>query len=558
MTTLRFKNVMIWLTICIISLILVSDFLFHSGQSVAFDAPTHISNIAQVYGALADGEWPARWGNGFARYGMPIPIIAQQVTSYLGAVLTIATHNVLISYYVVMWLGALLSAAAMYTLLRKHTDELPALAGTILFHFAPYRIMNVYIRGALPEFFSTFFIILIMLSLHKVFVEKDMKGYFFLICSLTMLLLTHPFMVIVGAFVIVPYGVYLWLKSNMSLWRMVVALAFGMLMSLALSAYYLVPLFVEIKYFYYGLAKSHFVEGHFLSLNQFLVEKWYYFYKGDIFPRAHLHTGGFIEGIIFVASIGYLIVMYRKKQSVSMLIFSLIISGLVIILFTQPVTRAIYANTPFGNIQHPWRMLSAYILIPPFLLALLLQRLSVQKQNIIILIVVIFIALMRFPQLYGKNYTQHPLRSYFVTDYNLHGQVMNTVWMGNELDYPHRQKQYGVVEGKAHVSSARVQNARREYQVDVQNRARFVDYTFYYPGWKLYVDGIPTEIQFQDPNYRGVITYYVPEGKHEVRLVFEETLVRKFANAITLLSVIGFGFVWMLRKKKYIRNVLCV
>src|SRR3990167_2038278 len=210
MKRLRGELFFILLLAFIISVIFIFDLFLHRGQPTTFDAPTHISNIAQIYDAMRDGEFPARWGDGFARYGMPIPIFAQQVTSYLGAFINFITRDVVLSYNLVVLIGLFLSTVLMYVFLRLHVGKMPALAGAILFHFAPYRIMNVYIRGALPEFFSSIFILGILIGLYVLFNLQNKAGYVILTLSVSLLLLTHPFMFVVGSFLFVPYGLYLW------------------------------------------------------------------------------------------------------------------------------------------------------------------------------------------------------------------------------------------------------------------------------------------------------------------------------------------------------------
>jgi len=57
----------------------------------------------------------------------------------------------------------------------------------------------------------------------------------------------------------------------------------------------------------------------------------------------------------------------------------------------------------------------------------------------------------------------------------------------------------------------------------LRRRFRMIDYTFYFPGWKVFVDNKEVPIEFQDPKYRGVITYGVPSGKHTILLKFTNT-----------------------------------
>lgn len=539
------------LFIFIISAFLVFDLFIHRGQPVTFDGPTHISNIAQMYAAMRDGEFPARWGGGFARYGLPIPVIAQQFTSYAGAFLTFITRDVRLSYNLITFLGAFASSLAMYYFLRLYVSPVSALAGAYLFHFAPYRIMNVYIRGALPEFFSSTFIILILISMYFAIVKKRISGYIMLASSVALLLLTHPFMFIVGSFLYVPYGLYLLRDKKWPDIRKISLLSiFSIGLGFAIAAYFIVPLFIEIRYFYYGTTYSHFLTGHFLPLSNFITERWYYFYKGDIFPRGHVHIGGVVEGLIVVAAIFLSILIYLRRKQIELL-HVFVIAGIIIVLFTQEITEPIYKIIiPLGNIQHPWRMMTGYVFIPPILFALTLHKIKRNDLYIVAIMLVIGgVSLLRFPQLYGKNYVEHSQDSYFNTDYNLHGIVMDTVWMGDERTYPYQKQKIKIISGNGDLTNQIIKNGSRQYSLNAKTNVRIVDYTFYFPGWKVFVDGQPTTIQFQDPDYRGVITYEIPAGQHEVYATFGDTKVRWFGNIVTILSTTLLLAIYIFRKR---------
>lgn len=531
----RYKNdCLSVLLILIISIFFVLDLFIHQGQPVTFDGPTHISNIAQFYHGMTQGDFPVRWGDGFARYGMPIPLIAQQTTSYLGAIINLFTQNVLLSYNVVVFIGALVSSLLFYYFLRFYTKPIYALTGTVVFHFAPYRIMNVYIRGALPEFFSSVFIILILIALYKSLEKRQLSGYLLLALSVAFLLLTHPFMFVVSCFLTVPYGLFLLWKKPQKLVKIIILIS-SIGLGFGLAAYYLVPLFLEVKYFYYGLAKNHFAQGHFLGAMNYLTERWFYFYNGDIFPRGHVHQSGIIETVTLIFGILYFLVRRFQKKKTDWLLGILLLSAFVVIFFTLSFSNSIYQNiTILGNIQHPWRMLTAFIFIPAIVMALLLEKINNKLLPVICIIAVIW---LRIPQLYGKNYTNYPQSVYFNTEDNLHGVIMNTIWTGQVREYPFQKNKAKIIEGTAKIINSDIKNSYREYKVVADSDVRLVDYTFYFPGWKVFIDGQEKEIQFQDPEYRGVITYNVPAGTHVVKLKFTDTKVRILGNIITVMAI---------------------
>jgi hypothetical protein len=70
---------------------------------------------------------------------------------------------------------------------------------------------------------------------------------------------------------------------------------------------------------------------------------------------------------------------------------------------------------------------------------------------------------------------------------------------------------------------------------------------FYFPNWKVYIDGKNTPIDYKD--YNGLITFSIQMGMHTVDLRLTDTPIRTTGNAITLLGFPVFLFIF--RKYKY-------
>jgi hypothetical protein len=66
-------------------------------------------------------------------------------------------------------------------------------------------------------------------------------------------------------------------------------------------------------------------------------------------------------------------------------------------------------------------------------------------------------------------------------------------------------------------------------------QARYL--AFYYPGWRVILDGEPVPIAPTDPD--GLISFAVPAGRHIIRIHFGETPLRIFADTVSLGSIIA-------------------
>lgn len=497
--------------------------------------------------SMKSGEWHVTWTDGFANYGMPIGLIAQQTTSYLGAIVNFFANNIVLSYNIVVFIGAFLSALFFYWFLRLYFRPASAFVGAVFFHLAPYRIINLYIRGALPEFFASVFLPLLLIGIYFLFNKKQLKGFLLIVISIAFLVLTHPMMLIIYSFIFVPYFFYNMYERKQR-FAPIILFSAAFLIGIGLTGYYSIPLLKEVKYFYYGLGGNHFAQNQFMSLANFLDPSWFYFYKGDILTRGHFIQSGLIETIILLIGTGVVLYTFLTKKKGRINPLTLFVPAAFILIFlmskwAMPIFERINL---LSNIQHQWRLFSAFIFLPPIILSYFIDILNKNK-NIIIYSLLFIICLLRFPQLYGKNYTLYSESKYYFTNENLHGNIMNTIWTGPTQDYPVKKEKPEIIEGKGIITSKYAQNSLRKYGVNAETNIRMVDYTFFFPGWRTYVDGKETEIQFQDPAYRGVITYNVPKGEHEVIVKFTDTKVRfigkliSIASLAVLLLVITYG-----------------
>jgi hypothetical protein len=550
------KDILPILLLSISSFLLVFALFLSKGLPATFDGRMHTTIIAQFYRGLSSGELHVTWADGFGNYGMPMPIIHQQVTSYLGAGINFITQNIVVSTHIVYFIGALLSTLFLYIFLRIYFTPTSALAGALLFNFSSYRIFNMYVRGALPEFFAAVSLPLILIAIYYLFQKEKKSAFFLLLISVSLLVLTHPFLFIIYSFIFIPYIAFnVWKSKNKFRKIIISGLAFAL--GIGISSYYLLPLVFEVKYFYYGLAQNHFTPNQFASWGSYFSNDWYYFYKDSPLVRGNVIPFGILESGILL--LGFFVLLYRiiKKQHVykTILFFSVLVS-LPIIFFTTQYAEFFYTNISLlGNIQHPWRLFSALIFIPPIIVAYLLDMLEMRKRIIILGVLLLLVALLRFPQLYTKNNTLYPESHYFFTKDNVAAVVLNPIWTGRSQDYPEKKEKIEIIEGEGVVLKKSVGNAFRVYEIDAKTDLRVVDYTFYFPGWNVYVDEKTVPIEFQDNKYRGVITYSVPNGKHVVKVIFEDTKVRSIANQLSILFLGISAVLLLLMNTRFVRRI---
>lgn len=535
--------------------VLLLDQIIVPGRALTFDAHIHITTITQFSDALKEGEFPVRWSNNFANYGLPLPIVAHQLPTYLGAVLTLVIGNPVTAYKWMLFIGALGSAVSLYAFLRKFSATIPAVTATILFIFGPYRIINIYIRGAMPEIFASMFLPLVLLGLYEVCKQKKKRGLAVLYLGVLGMFLSHPMVVVTSSLLILGYGLYLaW--PVVKHWKEVLFLAMAGGLAVASSSYYIVPLLLEKKYFYIGQSESLFAQGSALSLEQFLQPAWYFF-KGHPGPRGDFIIVGAIEiALLCIGVVAWLFLLVGKqKKFVSQrnhLVFWLIMSLIFMFLMT-PAADLIYLKVPgFSEVQFPWRMLTSLLVTTSAVVAITLQRVPKRWQALSAAVLVIVVLITRVPQLYSKNSAQYDTQAYHFIQTNLHTQNLNTIWSQNTAEYPVKSEQFKVLGGMGTVQAVELRNSSRKYLTSSTEALRLIDFTFYFPGWKVFVDGQEVPIEFQDIEYRGLITYQVPAGEHTVDVRYTHTKVRQLGFVLSGCAlIVSVGFFGVVFSKKY-------
>jgi hypothetical protein len=316
-----------------------------------------------------------------------------------------------------------------------------------------------------------------------------------------------------------------------------------MLLGLLISSYYVLPLNLELKYFYNGLGGNHLIQSSYLSLSSFFITRWNYFLRGDIIQFGLLETLILISGFLYYF---YKKLIQKSKENLKFLELILFLSVLIIF-FTTPFSNFFYERIFFLNsLQFPSRFLSSLVILPPILIAYFYDKFP---KKMFFLLIVIMVCIFSFPQIYGKNFTAYPLNSYYSSKENLYLVTMNTIWTGTTEDYPDKNPQGEIISGKGKIIAETLKNSSRIYTIDATTSLTMVDHTFYFPGWNVYVDGIKTNIEYQNPKYRGVITYLVPAGKHSIYLVFQDTKVRLLGKILSATSLILFIGLFFFRNK---------
>lgn len=535
----------------LISLISVFD-LFNPGLPITHDGQDHVARIANFYQNLSEGNIIPRWaGNLNWGYGHPILEFLYPLPSYIASFFHFLGFSFIDSVKIVFVLGMILSGIFMYLWLNSFLGKYAGFIGGILYMFVPYRFVEVYVRGDIGENLAFAFMPLVLYFIYKLSLKVKLKYIIGAAFSLALLILSHNAISLMYAPAIIGYCFYLlWInkfKKN---------LLFGfillMLLGFGLSAFFWIPGLLEGKYTLRNIVTAGSYLGRFVAPKALLYGPWSYGGSGEFTLQL-----GIMQWVFLVLSPFFIIFLKTRKDKKYLLILGLVLYTLLAIFLMTSLSNFIWDKfILLQNFQFPWRFLAITVFTTAALGGFGIFIVSKKFKFAIVGSLVVLILL------FNRNYW-HALGFFYKPDSFFSGIYNSTTDTGESAPIwsvrfmEHRPNvNIEIVKGSGEIVELKHSITKRQYEIIVFDKLRVVESTLYFPGWVVEVDGKRTDIQFQDPIYRGLITFYLDKGKHLVNITYQETKIRFASNMISLSSlvlivgVLAFNFIGKKHNKK--------
>jgi len=100
----------------------------------------------------------------------------------------------------------------------------------------------------------------------------------------------------------------------------------------------------------------------------------------------------------------------------------------------------------------------------------------------------------------------------------------------------------------AEINVIKIHSTLREYTVYLQEKCQMTANVHYFPGWKIYDNGLP--VHFIITN-QGLMDFTLSAGTHQLKLILENTPVRTAGNLLSVFGVIVYGTFLIMASLKY-------
>lgn len=497
-----------------------------------------------------DGQIPCRWtphmGYGF---GFPLFNYYPPLPYFVGQLFRIVGFSFVDTVKYTTFLSFVFSGLTMYIFTRQFWGRLGGLVSSAFYILAPYRAVDVYVRGAMNEAWAFVWFPLILWSSYKLIKEAQFRWIILLALSWFALLITHNLMVLIFA-PLFGFWVLLWLWREKS-WFTVPQLAASGIWALGLAAFFTFPVILEKDLVHTETLVQGYYEyvAHFVSLNQLLISRFWGYgpsvweVKDDrmSFQVGHLHW------LLSLVVLGLVIWRYRKTRKIDNI---LLIAGFFIasgwFAAFMAHTRSIkiwQAIQPLQFVQFPWRFVTLSIFsfsIVAGSLAAFLDKVKSKAAGWIVTILIIGLVFL------GKDYFKPEKMGQVTDEEKFSGAAWDLQQTAGIYDYlPKSAKEApkgpqktlaDIADGEVGEIITAVQGsnwARFRVIADKETKVRIN--VFKFPDWRVFVDGKETETTIRDDSL-GRMHISVPAGEHEILARLFDTSPRKAGNLISLIS----------------------
>lgn len=498
------------------------------------DGIVHLARMAAYFKALQDFQIPARWaGDLNYGYGMPLFNYIYHVPYVSSALFIFLGFGLVFTFKTVLSLSFLLSGIFMFAFAKEFfKDDKKALLVTVFYQFAPFRFIEMFVRGSLGEVYTYTFFPAVLFGLTMLFRKISTPHVVVTAFATALLILSHNALSITFFAICVLFILFFAKTKKNIAWGLL-----GLILGLMLSSFYWVPAIFEHKYTYGDLFMKDLFRTHFPPIQNFFIPN---------FTNAKfLQTGGVATQIGFfhtLAIIFAIVLMVGKKLdkfSKKIFILSLALFGGVLFLM-QPISIFLWENISFlRQFQFSWRFLGV-VIFATSLMSLSFFYINIFKKKWVFITLITLVVCstlyywrpsLGFETIDEKYYWKYPLNTTYFGE-------TDVIWSaGGKSSYPKQRVE--VIGGKAVIKDFKKKSNLHTFFVDAETKAQLVDHTQYFPGWRVEVDKKEAEVEFQDPNNRGEITFWVPKGEHFVEVKFKESPIRFFSDILSLAAFVG-------------------
>ena len=543
----------------------------------AHDARHSVFFLVEFDQTFRDGYWWPRWSPDFAfGYGYPLFNLYPALAFYAAELLHLVGFSFTAAIKTMYGLATIAAGLGMYGLVKSLFGPRAGLLAAIVYMYAPFHLVEIYVRSAYAEFLALAIIPYLFWAFTELAAAPSPRRIALAGLAYGLLALTHHTSFLAFTPLLLLYLLY-WLPAQSSrqwgsfLRRAAASLAAGLL-GLALAAIYLGPMLLETRYVKVEqwTSGSYNYLQHFVYFAQLFAPTWGYGYAGPgLLDDLSFQLGIVVIALTCFALVNLVIRPFRRRGAAMFFLAA----TLIVIWLMSPLAESIWQVIPIAAlVQFPWRLLGMTAFTMSIVAGSLLSqtesgeettalvptspipnRLSPAPLYLLALVVILASFPYTLPQYTDvPAWAETPLA---VINWDRASIVDRVGMMAVTQEQPRTsplETQYlngeplmvaGIVAGEGRVVTLHRGGSSAKTGVVASTPVTVQFYTYDYPGWRVELKGRPLQHRAELPY--GLITVDLPPGEHLLHLWMGSTPPRTYgaiSSGLALLVLVSLYF----------------
>ena len=516
------------------------------------DAAIHFPRTIALTNALRAGVIFPRWFPDLM-FGNGIPVFNYYSPGfyYPAALLHLVGSDLVSSFRITISLSFALSAWWMFRLSRLYVSLWPAIVSVICYQFFPYRIYDLFTRGAFPELSAFTWLPLVALcTIQAATWDRKRAGtssYLLLFAKAGLawagLAVTHNLSMLMALLLLGAALVLITVynhKERASLLRIWGSSLAPVAIGLLLAAWYILPALLELRWVLTGQGLSSGMSlNHLLPWGKLVNLGMFYNYN---FPSQRPSLPLFFVPAAFAGLMTTLTIQSRKLRLFMFITLPLTL-GTAWMMTEASAWLWIRGAFLLDNIRFPWRWQMFAALGGALMLAACLESLGRTRRTretvvpLLSVLISVYLSACAFVRLDYQTNKEVPHFVHWSSSWegwlrftrdSAWGRDFLPIWSANSINEATEAgrtpwEQYAKlapIDFEA-VVPTRTGLLKQQFLVTTEQTFRLLFHQFYFPSWRVSVDGV--QVGAQPATGLGLASVEIPPGKHTVELAWGPT-----------------------------------
>lgn len=550
------KKLVVYIAVFILSLFAVTSLTGSSYFPMHDD--TQVGRVIGMARSLSDGQFPVRWVNDLGYgYGYPLFNFYAPLPYYIASVLVHLGIDPMYATKIMMALGMILAPLFAFFILEPLMGLMGASVSALLFMYAPYHAVQLYVRGAVGELYATAFLPLILYGIIAPFLDKKKHRTIAIgTIGIALTILSHT---ILGFVSVILYSMWIVIYACISriqkknfipiLFQYLSQIGLGIF----LTASFWLPALLEMRYTNVAgqISKTADFKDHFICAYQLLYSPWGFGGSTAGCMDGMSFKLGLMNIAIFIYALFILWCHRFRRTPRYVVLVAGIVTTLVSLYFSLPTSLWVWQHIPgFAYIQYPWRFLS----IASFGIALVggyaFTESSSFAKRILVVFVLLLVLISNRDEFTPQQRIERSLESYSSTE-ELHFRVskISDEYLPKEVIRPQNIEDIpSNIFHADHPITTEIQSDTSLYLrariMSLENQD-VVIYKTWFPDWQYSVNGSQVR-----PNIvNGFPKLHVLKGESVVELRLSDTPIERTGNILSLIAIVCSLVVYVIYEK---------